>query len=237
MFDIFNFVHSKLITEPWRHQIVESFFSDSDYKEIEHASKKLLERYDCLAVTGHDCLTIGQAYDTIGQTAFDIIMDSNRSLLDNLDKIISNFPNHRKFDSYFCIPTFHILPKNFGPQKIHDEAYDKTASLVVYLCPESSIGTALFKDSTQDSFVKEVEWKQNRAMLFCGEKNVTWHDFYSRENPRVTLNYFIREMSSNEIAETDEYIYFKGVDGPKTYIPKSLPEHVLKLLTSGVLSK
>jgi len=237
MFDIRNFINSKIETYPWRHQIIENFFNDSDFKEIETTCKKLLEHYKGMPITGHDCLTIGQVYDIIGDKAFKIIMESNRVLLDNFDDVISNFPNHRKFSKYFCIPTFHILPENYGPQKIHDEAYDKTASLVVYLYPETSVGTALFKTEKQESFVHELEWKQNRAMLFCGEENVTWHDFYSKDNPRVTLNYFFREIKSNMIADNDNYVYFKDVDGPKALLPKSLPKDIIDYLTSGALLK
>lgn len=222
---------------PWRHQIIHKFFSDTEFQEVVQASKKLLEKYKGQPITGHDCLTIGQVYDTIGHDAYKILMDYNNKLLDSFDSIVANFPNHRTFNKYFCVPTFHILPENTGPQKIHDEAYDKTLSLVVYLYPESNIGTAIFKDSTQESFVKEIEWEQNKAMLFCGEKNVTWHDFYSNDNPRVTLNFFIRELVSTELVETDDYYYFKGVDGPKTVLPKTLPEHIMTELTSGALFK
>jgi hypothetical protein len=237
MFDINNFINSKIETHPWRHQIIDNFFDESDFVEIEQCCIELLKHHEGLAITGHDCLNIGQVHQIIGDNAFNIIMESNRKMLDNFDKIVNNFPNHRQFNKYFCIPTFHILPSNFGPQKIHDEAYDKTSSLVVYLYPKSSVGTALFTDNTQESFVSELEWKQNRAMLFCGEKNVTWHDFYSKKNPRVTLNYFIRELKSETLIETEDSFYFKDVDGPKTYLPKTLPEHILKLLTSGILVK
>jgi hypothetical protein len=164
-------------------------------------------------------------------------MDSNRLLLDNAENVFANFPNHRRFDHYISIPTFHILPSNLPPQKVHDEAYDKTASIVVYLHPEHSVGTAFFKTKNRESFVKELEWSPNRAMIFCGEKNVTWHDFYSRENPRITLNYFLRKLTTTEIAETETDLYWAGVDGPRTLIPKSLPTEKIKQLTSDALCK
>jgi hypothetical protein len=72
-------------------------------------------------------------------------------------------------------------------------------------------------------------------MLFCGEKEVTWHDFYSRENSRVTLNYFIRELKSTELIETDTYYYWKDLAGPPTAIPKSLSKEQIELLTTGIL--
>jgi hypothetical protein len=234
---ISNITNSQLIDYPWRHQVINNFFTKEDFIEIEAACQRLMDHYKDTAITGHDCLTIAQVYDIIGDNAFNIILDSNRQMLEHMEEIVRNFPKHRTFSKYFSIPTFHILPSNYGPQKIHDEAYDKVSSLVVYLYPESSVGTAFFSDSTQESFVKELEWEQNKAMLFCGEEKTTWHDFYSKENPRVTLNYFIRELRSDEIAETDSYMYFKGVDGPKTIIPKSLPDRIIKSLTSGALTK
>jgi hypothetical protein len=233
MFNISNVLNSKIEVEPWRHQIVNNFFND--FELITTASKKLLEHYNNQVITADSCLSVGQVYNIIGDEVFDIIMESNRSLLDNAENIFSNFPNHRRFNQYISIPTFHILPSNLPPQKVHDEAYDKTASIVVYLYPEHSVGTAFFKTQNRDSFVRELEWKPNRAMIFCGEENVTWHDFYSKENPRITLNYFLRELTSLEIAETDTDFYWAGVSGPRTLIPKSLPVEKIKHLTSGAL--
>ena len=106
-----------------------------------------------------------------------------------------------------------------------------------HLYPEKSIGTAFFKGSTQDTFVNELEWKQNKGMIFCGEKNVTWHDFYSRDNPRVTLNFFIRELRHITIEEYNGSKFFTGVDGPKISIPISLPDNIIERLLSGVLFK
>ena len=237
MFDIDNLINSQVDLDPWRHQIVDKFFSKDHFDKIEKAAKDLLMAYNGQYITANNCLTIAQVYDTIGQEVFDILLEINSIILDNIDRIVLNYPNHRKFIRYASIPTFHILPKNFGPQKIHDESYDKTCSIVVYLYPNMSIGTAFFKGSTQDTFVKELEWKQNRGMIFCGEKHVTWHDFYSRDNPRVTLNFFIRELKHINIEERNESKCITGIDGPQVTIPNSLPDNVIERLFSGVLFK
>lgn len=235
MFNIDNVTNAPVVLEPWRHQLIDNFFTDSDFKKVNNAATALLEVYKNQAITSDNCLTIAQVYDVIGEDVFNILLDANSSLLANIDQLVRPYPNHRKFNSYISMPTFHILPPHYPPQKIHDEAYDKTVSIVVYLYPESSTGTALFKNNTQESFVKEVDWEQNKSMLFCGEENVTWHDFYSKDSPRITLNFFLRELRSKTLIEDESNVYWKDVSGPTIYIPKSIPKDKLELLTSGIL--
>jgi hypothetical protein len=234
MLNVNNIIQSPIIDDPWRHQIISNFFNESDFKKIEIAASKLSERYKGTVITSGDCLSFAHVYDIIGSEVFDIIFESNRTILDNMKDIIKQYPNHRQFNNYISIPTFHILPPNVAPQKVHDEAYDKTASFVVYLYPTNSVGTAMFRTQDRDSFVKEIEWSPNTGMLFCGEQNVTWHDFYSKDMPRVTLNYFLRQLNDQELSETRDHYYWKHLEGPITYIPKSLPADKLKLTLTGM---
>jgi hypothetical protein len=215
--------------DPWPHIVVDDFFEKTDFDKISTACVKLQEQYKDQVVTADSCLSFAEVYDIIGEEVFSIILKSNRVLLDT----ISEYPVNRTFDRYVSFPTFHILPPNFPPQKVHDEALDKSISVVVYLYPAISIGTALFKTQQRESFVKEIEWKPNRAMIFCGQENVTWHDFYSREYPRVTLNFFIRKLTSTDIAEQDDKYFLTGVEGPKTFMPR----HLVDRLTTGILFK
>jgi hypothetical protein len=231
---MFN-LNAPVITDPWPHQIIDNFFSPDEFKVIEQTSKDLSAVFSNEIITSDNCLNIAEALDYVSDEAATIILKSNRYLLDNISTTINNFPNCRTFKNVISIPTFHILPPNVPPQKVHDEAYDKISSTVVYLYPETSTGTAMFKTSSRDSFVKEIEWKQNRAMLFCGEQEVTWHDFYSKEHNRVTLNFFIRDLKSTELIETDTYYYWKDLAGPPTVIPKTLSKEKIELLTTGIL--
>ena len=212
--------------EPWEHIIIDDFFEKHDFDKISMACINLQEKYKDRIVTADSCLSFAEVYDVIGEDVFEIILKSNRALLDTIDQ----YPVHRKFKQYISFPTFHLLPPNVPPQKVHDEAYDKSISVVVYLYPDSSVGTALFKSQLRDSFVKEVEWKPNRAMIFCGKENVTWHDFYSRENPRITLNFFVRQLTSTDVAEQDGKYYFTGMAGPKTFMQK----HLITRLTGSL---
>ena len=50
-------------------------------------------------------------------------------------------------------------------------------------------GTYLFDKNKK--CVKKVEWKVNRAFIFKGVPNVTWHSYANtKDTPRLTVNYF-----------------------------------------------
>lgn len=72
---------------------------------------------------------------------------------------------------------------------IHDETYQKILSSITYMCPERSRGTLLYK--TPKELVKEIEWRPNRTLLFCGKDFTTWHSFLAGNEKRVTLNQFL----------------------------------------------
>jgi len=235
MFNIDNVINSPVLIEPWQHQIIKDFFRKEDFDKILLASQNLEEVYKNNLITADNCLSIAEVYDIIGEEVFDIILEANRSFLDNIESIVKNFSNYRKFNEYISFPSFHILPSNTDWQKIHDESLDKTVSIVVYLYPEQSVGTTLYKKNDRNSLSKEVNWEQNSAMLFCGQKETTWHDFCSRDNTRVTLNFFLRTTESTELFDEGQRYSWTFSNGLKTFIPKSLPKEKLKLLTSGYL--
>jgi hypothetical protein len=233
MFDIESLFNSPILVEPWRHQIIENFFQEEDFKKINLAVIRLETAYKDRLITADECLSIAEVYDIIGEEVFDIISEANRKLLDNIKLITKNFPKHNKFEKYISVPSFHILPPQTPWQKIHDESSDKTVSIVVYLYPKNSVGTTLYKENNRNSKNKEIKWKQNSAMLFCGQAGVTWHDFCSREQPRVTLNFFLRKPQSEKLYNDNDRVYYVFDNGMKTYIPKSLPKSKFKLITGN----
>ena len=69
--------------------------------------------------------------------------------------------------------------------------HKKKVSTVVYLEPQYASGTFLYNEKKQ--LVKQVAWKPNRAFIFSGIPNVTWHDYGHWEpEPRVSTSYFIK---------------------------------------------
>lgn len=235
MFDIDNVIGSPVLSNPWQHQLIENFFQKENFEKILVASKKLEEFYKNDLITADRCLSVTEVYDIIGDDAFNIVLEANRCLLDNIENIVKNFSSYRKFEEYISLPSFHILPSCTDWQKIHDESSDKTVSVVVYLYPEASVGTILYKKNSRNSESKEISWQQNSAMLFCGVKEITWHDFCSRENSRVTLNFFLRTTQSTELVDEGDRYSWTFSNGLKTYIPKSLPKEKLEIISSGYL--
>lgn len=79
---------------------------------------------------------------------------------------------------------------------IHDEAKPKILSAVTYLMPDVSRGTLIFdKDK---NFVKEVEWKPNRTLIFAPIDNVTWHSYECiPKSYRITINSFLLRPRSD----------------------------------------
>lgn len=57
---------------------------------------------------------------------------------------------------------------------IHDDSRKKLLTVVVYVTPEKNKGTLLHSSETGEN-TYEVEWKQNRALIFSRKDNVTWH--------------------------------------------------------------
>ena len=65
---------------------------------------------------------------------------------------------------------------------------------------ERTQGTLIYdKDK---NFVKEIEWKPNRALVFCKIPNTTWHNFVaSSKSPRMSYNIFYQTLAEH----TDEW--------------------------------
>lgn len=103
---------------------------------------------------------------------------------------ISNYLNFfnkkRGYNKLNTLIHLASTPPNYT-HHLHDEAEHKIMSAIIYLGPNKSYGTRFVLDGKE----KEIEWIPNRLMIFCGETNVTWHDFRSGNHIRHTYNYFV----------------------------------------------
>lgn len=100
-------------------------------------------------------------------------------------ELINHFTKKRGYKKLAKFIHTAATPANFH-HKIHDEAEFKIMSAIVYVGPKVSHGTTFY---LEEQF--EIEWKPNRLMVFCGETNVTWHDYKSADKMRFTYNYFL----------------------------------------------
>jgi len=117
--------------------------------------------------------------------------DVKRTLFDydptpEIAELIHLFGYKRKYNDLAKFIHTAATPPNYH-HKIHDEAEFKIMSAIVYIGPEKAPGTTFYIDGEEQT----VGWKPNRLMVFCGETDVTWHDYKSDDNMRFTYNYFL----------------------------------------------
>ncbi len=221
MFDIDRIVTTPLIMLPWRHQVITSFFDDYNFDVIRKGAERMLAAKLSKTYFGENGINLFEARSFIGDEAFNIISATNRTMLDNINRIYNLYPRHRRYEKLISIPTFHLIRNGDGNNAIHDEAIDKTCSIIVYISPNKSTGTLLYKEPNYESFVNEVEWNPNTAILFCAETGVTWHDFHNHDSgDRVTLNFFIEKDFSESIVENTDSFSYNILNGIIT-IPKN----------------
>jgi hypothetical protein len=74
---------------------------------------------------------------------------------------------------------------------IHNDMPSKLLSVVIYLTPENNAGTWLYTSESGENPL-QVEWQQNRAVIFSRTDD-TWHSYQSDGiSPRFTLVYNIK---------------------------------------------
>jgi hypothetical protein len=97
----------------------------------------------------------------------------------------------------------NFLTENaYVDKEIHMDAVNKIWTCVIYCFPEKCNGTILIEgDPDKVISSKEIEWKQNRAIVFSpGTKNYpTWHKIINNTNKTrraITLNIISEELTS-----------------------------------------
>lgn len=125
------------------------------------------------------------------------------------------FPNSNQF--------FDLLPKTrvHGPLKkinhiaiqppgntypVHIDNKSRINTAILYFLPEKSNGTILHKNKSpmvQDhgqpeessEYEKSVEWKPNRLFVHNSIDGVTWHNYKSKDDIRITFQSFLVDPS------------------------------------------
>ena len=131
--------------------------------------------------------------------------------LDICDKLYKNSRRlHEAYPSYRTYPVLGInvhisvtppLPYKFY---VHQEGIEKTWSSVTYITPEANVGTKMYTEQNESSFIKEAKWKPNSTFIFCGQQNKTWHSYESDQTSnRITFNIFVMKYR-------DKKCFYKG---------------------------
>lgn len=190
-----NIKNSKLITDPWEHQVVDNVL-DADTLASAQRIAKLLSAIDWdYAET--EIVWVSELKELGAEQAdIDNIVNAANIVMQNFEMISSPYTHRLKSElGYFNNPRFGISgPGSIG--EIHDEGTNKIMAFIVYLEPEESVGTLLYKENDVNTLVNTVEWKQNRAIIMFSQPNVTWHSFSSIDKTRVTLNFYYEKIEA-----------------------------------------
>lgn len=184
---------------PWHHQIVDDFFDEETFSMLKTSCQKM---FASLAVRKGDSIDPVNAIEIkhqLGKDLYDKIFFYNGLLLQHHREIFDLYPSHRSYPSYYSMPSFHFISSDAGWHHIHDETIDKSLSIVLYIDPAFGRGTRIYNGMNENDFCFEVEWKPNRALIFCGESMKTWHSFGTERCDRITLNFFLRKNELPDI--------------------------------------
>ena len=169
-----------LISEPWPHMIVDDYYDNDLFinakKEIiAFLIKRRPKRR--LVYSTHDA-------------TFSKNLPETTKCLNSVDPLIyaGYFKNHRKYTTPKIHHEVSFIISEFE-YPIHDEIEKKVFSFVTYIAPANGIGTLIYDKNK--NYVKEVEWKTNRTLIFAGLTGITWHNYKADNRPRITINTFL----------------------------------------------
>lgn len=185
--------------EPWRHVVIDDTYDETLLEEFVKEVKMNLKNPEYYVQ--HKNNAVQSIYHTNNNLyeAKNVLFHRSKSLLNSVDFgeafMKTHFSDYRSYDNLSKLGE-SIMCIGETSYPIHDESENKIMSCVTYISPEKSNGTLLYdKDK---NFVKEIEWKQNRTLIFCALDNVTWHAYKSTgKSFRLTLNTFLVENGIN----------------------------------------
>jgi len=197
--DVEKIRNQPLIKDPWEHKIIDNFFPEDVYQRIKECAIKMSDQVVKEGTTYpmwmNEVLNRGGDPEVV-----DLIINAAGEVLDNINYLLDDFSDVQKSSQgYFAMPKFGISGKDFR-YPIHTESIHKVILFVIYLYPEQDVGTKLYRSSDESSFVKSIEWKENRAFLTAiKSSNDTWHNWSGNQNhSRITLNIFCEKIEELE---------------------------------------
>ena len=130
---------------------------------------------------------------------YDETLDICQELYKNVKGLHVKYPEYREYDKIGVNAHISITPPLPYKFDIHQEGLEKTWSAVTYITPDKNVGTKMYANSSDKSFVKEAEWNPNSTFIFCGVQGKTWHSYESNQNTnRITFNLFIMKYRSKK---------------------------------------
>lgn len=201
-------IGGQILNEPWPHQIIEKTIDQKSFEILKTIPRFLLTKeniqknpflkekifFDARTSPGGAVLDLLDLIKCgVSEEVVEVFFDVAQDFLKLYKFILDRYPNSRKpseDEEVFVQANINLdFPYNWFPP--HDDVTRKIVTFVVYLSPENNIGTILHSFESEDDVQKIVEWKPNSSILFCPEKNVTWHSFKASNKVRVVCAFFI----------------------------------------------
>ena len=220
MFNISNLLNSQVQATPWNHQSVSGFFDTESLAKINTGLQSLLATLDASTTyDGSTGITLYQAKDLIGQEAFDIILDANEAILDNITSIFDKYPGHRTYGSVMCVPSISVIAPNHE-EYINDSAVDKVCNIVSFVTPDVTVETLLYPANDVESSSIIVTNQANTGMVSCPQTGVTWFTHSPSTSRYVAINFFVCKNVFDSLTVVDNNYQYTNMDGQTVSIPK-----------------
>lgn len=188
-------LNSKLETQPWQYKIIDDVIEPNAFFKIKTAAEKI-SKFQKNDDYYSDGIWLNDLKDFGVDDVYDIIVQISKEFLSIQKQLLQQFnPYLESKLGYYNIPKFNYSIDGLQ-SKIHDEGVTKTLALVIYVTPESSMGTKVYDGPEEKNFIKDIEWKPNRAFLMCSQPGVTWHSYKNTGLPRFTLNLYYEKLES-----------------------------------------
>ena len=189
-------------------KIFDDFLDAEDLKELSIYAKNLNNNRDVHVFHNEIDLNNKILNASIDK---DLLIKLNKKYLEKGISILSelNKEKVRLIDySDFSI----IKTKKNTKFPIHDDTFNKLLSGVVYLYPQTNIGT-IFYNTKNGKEKKVTEWKVNRAVFFSRIERETWHSYEADSaNDRITLifNLMTKEKNLKKVFDIEKKNYLIG---------------------------
>jgi|TARA_B100001094_G_C18112875_1_gene762267 hypothetical protein len=179
-------LNSTVINEPWSHQIINDTLPHEDFNTLRKECERLSVPNDKLVII------YPKDFNDYNISFYDQIHDISKSIIDNAKQLCDKYSEHRWFKDLAVNAHISVTPPLPYKFYIHQEGLEKIWSSVTYVTPENNVGTKMYTEQKEDTFVKEAEWKPNSTFIFCGQQGKTWHSYESDQTKqRITLNLFL----------------------------------------------
>ena len=185
-------LNTKVVLNPWPHQIINNTLSKNVFEKLKMQCEKLdIKRNDLVHIIPKD-------YKKYNIDFYDETVSICKNLLENAEILCGRYPKYRWFENLAVNAHISITPPLPWQFYIHQESLEKIWSSVTYITPQKNVGTKMYKEDDENTFVKEAPWIPNSTFIFCGQKGKTWHSYESTELVnRITFNLFL--MKKNDL--------------------------------------